>query len=96
MANIGARASLLSNATATGAEAWWPGGEGVFQAEGTWSGATVTLQFKTDQGSWVTAGKDTTLTANGAGGFILHPCYIKALVTGSPSAMYASATRTGR
>lgn len=95
MSNIGYREELLTNASATGSEVWWPGGEGVFQAEGTWGGATVTLQFKSDRGTFITVGTDTTLTANGAGGFILHPCLIKATVTGSPSAMYASVTRTG-
>lgn len=95
MANIGAYEILLSNATATGGDKWWPGGEGVFQAEGTWNSGTVTLQFKSDRGTWIDVGTDTTKTANGAGGFILHPCYIRATVTGSPSAMYASVTRTG-
>lgn len=96
MANIGAYEILLSNATATGADKWWPGGEGVFQAEATWSGATVTLQFKSDRGTYIAVGTDTTLTANGAGGFVLHPCYVRALVAGGPpSAAYASVTRTG-
>lgn len=97
MANIGAYEILLSNATATGDDKWWPGGEGVFQVEGTWSGATVTLQFKSDQGTAIDVGTDTTKTANGAGAFTLHPCFVKATVSGGPpSAMYASVTRTGR
>lgn len=97
MANIGYRAELLTNASATGSEVWWPGGEGVFQAEATWSGATVTLQFKSDRGTYIAVGTDTTLTANGAGGFVLHPCFVRALVAGGPpSAAYASVTRTGR
>lgn len=96
MPSIGFRAELLNNAGATGAVKEWPGGEGVFQAEGTFGGATVTLQFKSDQGTWMDVGTDTTKTANGAGGFILHPCLVKATVSGgTPSALYASVTRTG-
>lgn len=96
MANIGYFKQLLDNASVTGSEFDWPGGEGVFEATGTWGGATVALQFKTSAGVWLNVGQYTTLTANGAGGFVLNPCRIKATVTGSPSAMYASVTRTGR
>lgn len=96
MANIGYRKALLSNASATGTAQDWPGGEGVFECEGTWAGATASLEFKTGNGTWIAVGKDTTLTANGAGAFILHPCLVRVAITGSPSAMYAAVTRTGR
>lgn len=96
MANIGFFERLLTNASATGSAVRWPGGEGVFEVEGTWAGATVTLQFKTANGTWLDVGTDTTKTANGAGGFILHPCDVKATVSGGPpSALYAAVTRTG-
>lgn len=95
MANIGYFKRLLENASATGSAVEWPGGEGVFECEGTWSGATATLQFRTANGTWVAVGTDTTMSSNGAAGFILHPCWIRVSISGSPSAMYAAVTRTG-
>lgn len=95
MANIGYFKRLLSNGSATGSAVEWPGGEGVFEVEGTWAGATASLQFQTANGTWLDVGTDTTKTANGAGGFVLHPCQIRVAITGSPSAVYAAVTRTG-
>lgn len=42
-----ARSLKLSDSASngTGVTLSWPGGEGVLQAEGTWDGADVTLQF---------------------------------------------------
>jgi len=86
--------SLLSNASATGSAADWPGGRGVFSAAGTFSSATITLQFLApDLATWIAAGTDTTLTAAGGGVFDLPPGRIRALVTGSPTGMYATAVR---
>ena len=84
---------LLSNASATGSAAQWGGGAGVFEAAGTFSGATVKLQRRAPDGStWFDVGTDTTLTAAGGGGFVLPPGQIRAAVTGGPpSGMYASA-----
>lgn len=84
---------LLSNASATGEWVQWGGGTGVFTAVGTFGGATVTLQYKGPDGSTAVAmGTDTTLTANGGGGFIYPPGQIRAAVSGgSPSGLYAQA-----
>lgn len=83
---------LLSNASATGSAAQWGGGVGVFSAAGTFSGATVSLQFLGPDGlTWCAVGSDTTLTAAGGGAFVLPPCSIRAEVSGSPSGMYAQA-----
>ena len=84
---------LLSNESATGSSAQWGGGTGVFTACGTFSGATVSLQFLGPDGStWIDAGSDTTLTANGGGGFALPASKIRAYVSGgSPSSLYAQA-----
>jgi len=39
-------------------------------AYGTWDGATATLEFSVDSGTtWITAGSNTTFTANGGGNF---------------------------
>lgn len=84
---------LLSNGTATGSPAVWGGGSGVFAAAGTFSGATVKLQFLgPDNATWIDVGTDTTLTSAGAGYFVLHGAQIRAAVTGGPpSGMYATA-----
>lgn len=90
-----AGATLLTNATATGALLDWPGGIGVFVAVGTFSGATVKLQFVGPDGTTlVDAGTATTLTAAGAGVFYLGPCQVKATISaGPPSGIYASVSR---
>jgi len=51
----------------------WKGGAGVFKATSAsgFGGATVDLQFSTDDGvTKVALGSDTTVTANGGGLFI--------------------------
>lgn len=86
---------LLSNASATGNPVQWDGGIGVFSVAGTFSGATVKLQFLGPDGStYIDVGTDTTLTAAGGGGFVLSPCKIRAAISGgSPSGMYAQADK---
>jgi hypothetical protein len=86
------RLDLLSDEAATGASKIWPGGTGKFAAEGTFDGATVSLQHKLPNGTWADAGPYTTLTAAGAGLFELPAGEIRAAVTGgsSPDALYAS------
>lgn len=90
-----AYSQLLTNASATGAQAVWPGGIGLFSCIGTFGGATVSLQFVgPDQSTLITAGTNTTLTAAGAGVFYLPPCRVQATVTGgAPSGLYASVDR---
>ena len=85
--------TLLSNASATGSAAAWPGGKGVFALAGTVGGATITLQYLGPDGStWLTAATATTLTAVGLGVFELPNGQIRALVAaGTPSGLYASA-----
>lgn len=86
--------TLLSNAAATSASFPWPGGVGIFMAEATWGGGTVKLQYQTPNSSWVDAGVETTLTANGGGVFELPPCNIRASVA-TATAVYATATHRG-
>jgi hypothetical protein len=87
--------ALLTNATSTGAAVQWDGGIGAFSAAGTFSGATVTLQWLGPDGAtYLDVGSDTTLTAAGAGAFVLPPCRIRAAVSGGPpSGMYAAADK---
>ncbi|HEV2155442.1 hypothetical protein [Bradyrhizobium sp.] len=69
----------------------WPGGRGVFAVFGTFGGATCKLQWSPDAdaggSTWldVDAAGDAyvTRTANGAGGFELPPCQIRAVQSGS-------------
>lgn len=85
-----AQLTLLSNASATGSQVDWPGGTGAFYCEGTFGGATVTLQTLSPNGTLMTVGTDVTFTANGVGGFSLPAGKLQATITGGPpSAMYA-------
>ena len=83
---------LGSNISATPATVFtWPGGVGMFSAEATWGGGTVSLEFKTPNGTWIAVGADTTLTANGGAGFLLPAgTEIRAAVT-TATAVYAYA-----
>lgn len=86
------RVDLLNNASATGAEIIWPGGRGLFAADGTFGGGTVKLQFFGPAGNWLDAGTYTTLTAAGGGNFDLPQGLIRAAVSGgTPSGLYAYA-----
>jgi hypothetical protein len=92
---------LLEAAAATQTDLTdWPGGRGTFSVwAGTFSGATVKLQWSMDGGTtWqdVDASGDTyvTKTAVGSGNFELPICKIRAAITGGPpSGIYASALR---
>lgn len=84
--------TLLSNAGAgNGADVQWPGGRGAVFCEGTFGGATVKLQAKTQQGTYVDVGTDVSFTSAGVGGFELPECVIRMVTSGgTPSALYAS------
>lgn len=66
-----AQLTLLSNASATGSGVDWPGGRGMFFAEGTFGGGSVAIEQKTPNGTWVpiynTAG--SAISASAAGGY---------------------------
>lgn len=62
---------LALNASATSQPIVWQGGTGAFTAEATWGGGSVALQLKSDNGTYISVGADTTLTSNGAAGFVL-------------------------
>ena len=83
---------LASNIGTTSTDVFtWPGGVGMFSVEATWGGGSVSLQFKNLQGTWIAVGTNTTLTANGAGGFILPAgTQIRAAIT-TATAVYAQA-----
>jgi hypothetical protein len=75
---------LLANSSATGPQALWGGGIGVFMCVGTWGGATVTLEYiGPDGATLVVAGTATTLTANGGGVFYLPSTNIQAVISSS-------------
>lgn len=83
---------LLVNGSATGTAQRWPGGKGFFSAAGTFSGATVSLQYQgPDNSTWITPAS-ASLTAAGGFVFELPPCNMRALVAGgAPSGLYVNA-----
>jgi hypothetical protein len=91
----GTNVILASNASATGKAVNWPGGPGTFTAVATWGGGTVKLQLLGPDGSsWIDAGTDTTLTANGGGNFELPPGQSIRVSIATATGVYASASPT--
>ena len=76
---------LIDNAAVTGADFDFSGGEAQVMVEATaWNGATVTIEAKTPNGTYIPFGSDTTFTANGQAGFDCGECTIHASITGGP------------
>ena len=88
--NQGKVYTLARASSVTGGQVWWPGGAGMFSAEATFGGGTVKLQTLTINGTWIDVGPDVTLTAAGAGGFVLPPSYIRCNIATS-TVVYAYA-----
>ena len=88
-------APLITNAAVTGPVVEWAGGPGIFAAQGTFGGATVTLQVLGPDGvNYIAAGAGTTCTAACITAVYLPHCFIQAVVTGgSPSALYVAVAR---
>lgn len=83
-------ATLLSNASATGSSTGWQGGRGFVTIEGTWSGATATLQWQSPISTWISLDTiNLQWTANGAAVFEAPPGNLRVSISGSPSAVYA-------
>lgn len=89
--------TLISNGSATGSAVSWPGGRGTFVVEGTFTGATASLQFYSPNGTAIPVSMPNVatvvaLTAAGALTFELPPCDIRAVLTGgTPTLMYCYA-----
>lgn len=83
--------TLLSNASATGGVVAAGPGDYCYAVDGTFGGATVSLQMQSPDGSsWLTIA-DTGLTAEGAVIVTLPRGQFKALVAGgTPSALYST------
>jgi hypothetical protein len=87
---MGQRLDLLTNASATGSYVEVVGGRYIWAAEGTFSSATLQLQFAGPNGTAIDIA-GASLTANGAVEvMIADGSRIRVLVTGSPSAMYST------
>lgn len=86
---------LLADGDETGSWVDWPGGEGVFAVEGTWGGATASLEFSLDGGSTaIPAGSESELTADGGVSFRLPDCKIRcAIADAGTTSLNASAKR---
>lgn len=85
-------ATLLNNATATGDWVQWTGGRGTFLVEGTFNGATVSLEVQGPNGTAFIP-TNGSLTENGGFNFELpNTSQIRAAVSGGPpSGVYATA-----
>lgn len=87
---------LITNGSATSSASDWAGGDGMFTCKATWGGGTVKLQYQLpDDSTWADVGANTTLTADGGGGFTLGPCKIRANVA-TATAVYARVTHISR
>lgn len=85
---------LLQNAAATGSAVDWPGGPGLMQVVGTFSGASVALQQLGPDGATYIAAGPVAMVA-GTYPFNLPRGPIKGVVTGGPpSGIYARVTTT--
>lgn len=86
-------ASLLSNGSATGTAQGMEPGDYCWAVDGTFGGATVSLQMQSPDGSsWLTI-EDTDFTAESAVIVTLPANMYRALVaSGTPSALYATLT----
>ncbi len=89
---LGSAFALVINGSVVAGPVFWPGGVGTFTAvSSSWSGGTATLQYLGPDGAtWITAGTNTTCTANCGGVAYLPPTQIKVVVSGSPTALYAN------
>lgn len=85
----GGAITLVENASAAGSAVSWPGGRGVFMAEATFGGGTVTLQTQSPNGTWVDV-ENTALTAAGTAVFYLGPGPVRANIA-TATAVYAYA-----
>lgn len=86
---------LLTNSSATGASTpvTWGGGNGEFEASGSFNGATIALQSKNADGTFSDV-SGTALTASGKVTFSLSPGTIRANVTvATPTSVSAAAWR---
>jgi hypothetical protein len=82
--------TLLNNASATGSYVIAKGGTYIWEAEGTFSSATLQLQAKNANGT-ATDIAGATLTANGFVSVLLaHNAEVRVAVTGSPTAIYST------
>lgn len=82
------------DAAGNGTERVWQwGGPGVFAAEaGTWGGASVKLQAKGPNGSWIDVA-GVSLSANGFVAFSASKhAALRGVVTGTPTDLYCSAS----
>jgi hypothetical protein len=84
------------DAAASSTEKHWHGGRGIFSAEaGTWGGATVKLQYRGPNGTWIDA-TGIVLSANGALPFeASNGAALQSVVTGTPTNLYCTAAGVG-
>lgn len=73
--------TLIEDEDETGEAFAWPGGDGLFVANGTWDSATVSLEAQLEDGDdWQVLGPEVALTEDGSFIFTLPACNIRAAV----------------
>lgn len=83
------------SATGNGGPVSWPGGRGVVAGSGTFSGTTLTLEYRTIDGNWVPvstpAGSALAITAPGMAPFEAPAGNLRGVLTsGTPSGLSAT------
>jgi hypothetical protein len=83
--------ALLTNGDANGTGVVVQPGSYSFAVDGTFNAGTVKLQIRSPDGSnWIDIGGDATLSAEGVCLVELPAGEVRAAITGSPSALYAT------
>lgn len=77
--------TLLDNAAVSGADVDFNGGSAHVMVEAdAWNGATVSIDYKTPSGNYISLGADTTFTADGQAGFSAGAGLIRVSISGGP------------
>lgn len=96
--NNGQIIALIRDGSATSDWVPWSGGVGTFTVVGTFSGATITLQYQGgDLSTAIDVGPDVILTAEAMANFEVAPGLIRAeVVGGTPSGLFVMALGMGQ
>lgn len=95
--NTDPRNPILSAANASSGLVDWQGGEGLFTVEGTFGGATVSLQYLGPDGvTMIAVGASTTVTAAASVLFTLPRAAIQVAITGGSGVSITSSVRTAQ
>jgi len=84
---------LVDNSAATAAKLWSGGPGTIILYSSNWNSATATFQISADGTNYVAPGAESVFTADEAINFnIPSGHYMKVVISGSPTALYAQVT----